>query len=421
MRGSSSIKLLAVLAVIGILVYSALYGLSFDMKRFGKEVQEILPGASKIKLGLDISGGVSATYVPEKEGQVTLEEMQSAKEVMRKRLDLKGLFDANVTTDLTRNWLIVDIPHEKDPEKAIRDMGRTAKIQFKDPDNKVVLEGNDVVSAKPVYGPVKQGMNAWYISLKLSSEGTKKFSEATGRLIGQPISIYLDEQMISAPTVETKIDSDTAIITGSFDENKARTEAALIQSGALPFTLKVLNSQYIGPSVGQKALQISIYAGIIAAAVILLFMIAYYRLPGLVSGVSLTAYASSMVLILAAAGITLTLPGIAGVILSVGMAVDTNVLIFERLKEELRSGKTLKTSLELGFKRAFKAVFDANMTTIIAAVVLLIFGTGPIQGFAWVLLIGVLLSMFTAITLTNFMMKQVVQITGSKYLKAYGA
>lgn len=404
MRGISLAKFLAVTLVIGILAYIAYIGVP---------IYKTSLGAKYVRQGLDLKGGVYIVYEPQTDDkQITKEQMDSAKRVIRKRLDNKGYNEASVTVD-ANNRLIVEIPDEKDPQKAVQDIGKTAKLQFRGPDGQVIVEGNDIVDAGYEKNQNKAG---WVVTLKFSGEATKKFAAATESISKLPegqnfISIHLDEMMISSPRVSHKIDSDSAIIEGTdFTSESSKELADLIRSGALPFSLKAVQVDGIGPILGQEALKISIQAGLLAFAIICVFMLFWYRLPGLVAVISLIAYTAVIILILSVLRnyIQLTLPGIAGIILSIGMAVDANIIIFERLKEELRAGKTLRGAVEVGFNRAFKTIFDANITTIIVGAVLWALGTGPIQGFAKVLIIGVVLSFLSAITLTRFLLIQVM-------------
>ena len=250
-----------------------------------------------------------------------------------------------------------------------------------------------------------------HVVLTFSEEGQKKFAEATEKLVGQTLSIYLDTECITAPTVQSKIDSNTAIITmgdGTYSEMKAQAEeyAMLIDSGTLPFNLDVISKEYVGPYIGQQALQVSIMAGIVGFIVVCIIMIVLYRLPGFAASISLTAYVAIILLIMSTTGISLTLPGIAGLILSIGMAVDANVIIFERLKEELKAKNSVSKAFERSSKHAMPAIIDGNITTVTVAILLYIFGIGPVKGFGIVLAIGVIVSMFTAVIVTRFILKQ---------------
>ena len=254
-----------------------------------------------------------------------------------------------------------------------------------------------------------------HVVLNFSSEGSAKFASATEQLVGQSMPIYLDTEMICAPTVQSKIDSNSAIITVGGNnhaemEQIAREYAMLIDSGSLPFNLSVINKEYIGPYVGQSALALSVRAGIVAFVLICLIMIVIYRLPGVIASCTLVDYVAILLLILSNTGVSLTLSGIAGLILSVGMAVDANVIIFERLKEELGQKVSYKKAFEKSFKNATSTIVDGNVTTIIVALVLYILGSGMVKGFGLVLALGVVLSLFSALVITRFMLKQIMPV-----------
>lgn len=416
MRGQSAVKFIAVLLLIAALGYVVVNGFNL---LWG--IPPIKSAKESITYGLDLKGGVYIVYKTDKENP-TEQEITTAKEIMRRRLDSQNLFDANVTADTTNGRLIVEIPNEKDPQKAVAYLGTTAKLTFNDPSGNVVCEGSDIAEAKYAYGPVSQnGPAVHHVQLKFTTDGAKKFADATTRLVGQNMSINLDGKMQSNPRINTAITGGEAIIEGYATRDEAKSIADLIQGGALPFGLKPIQVEYIGPTLGQTALDVSVMAGGIALALIIVFMVLYYRLPGVIASIALIAYTILMILIMMISKISLTLPGIAGIILSIGMAVDANVIIFERLKEELNNGKTLRAAIDAAFRRAFTAIFDANMTTILAGVVLWWLGTGPIQGFAIVLVIGVILSMFTALTLTRFMIKQFVDMDVVKNRWMYNA
>lgn len=423
MKLKSTICILLVLVLTVALGFGAYYGLNIGEK-------QIIPGTSAMRMGLDIAGGVRLVYKPIGEN-ITSDSLSIAQTVFRKRLDTKGLNEATVTideTNATNPMIVVEIPGFTDPKEASEFLGKTAKLQFVEPTtitnedgstsvmpdySKVVMEGADIVNAKALYGAVSDDPtvgSSYYIQLEISSEATKKFSEATGRLIGQPIFIQLDDTIISAPTVQAKIDTSTPIITGVFTQAEAEEQAELIASGALPFTLQVENQEYIGPTIGHQAFTVTLRAGFIALIFVALFLISIYRLPGFISVINLALFSAIYILIHQWGQITLTLPGIAGMILSIAMAVDSSVIIYERLREELKAGKTLKTSVDLAFGRAFTAIRDANFTTIISSLVLWYFGNGPVEGFAIALFIGTLLSLFMSMIVLKFMMKNTANI-----------
>lgn len=412
MKTKNVIKIVIFVAIVALISYFAVFGLNIGDRT-------IIKGARKINTGLDISGGVTLVYQaePEEGKEITEDDLKKSVAVIEKRLYAKNIFDYIVRYDVSTNQITVEIPVDtsdtsKDPLKAVEGLDQTAKVEFRDPDSNVLLSGEDIVSARYSDNPTDaSGLRSPHVELTFSEEGAKKFSEATGNLIGKKIAIYLDDNMLTDPVVNQQITSNNAIITmgeGTYSEKKANAEeyAMLIDSGALPFTLKVINKEYIGPYIGQQALEISIKAGIIALILICIIMIVVYRLPGFVSSVSLIAYIALTILIIANTNISLTLPGIAGLILSLGMAVDANVIIFERLREELKQKIGYKRAFERSFKNAMTAIIDGNVTTFTVAILLYIVGVGLIKGFGIILALGVVLSLITAVLLTKYLLKE---------------
>lgn len=425
MKKDNILKIIISTLAIGIFVYFSIFGLKIGDKT-------IIKSAKEIKTGLDISGGVTIVYQASAEEGTTIseEDLKKSEAVIRKRLEAKNIFDYIVRSDVANSQIHVEIPADindtsKDPLKAVEGLDKTAKIEFRDPDGNVLLAGDDIKSAKYSEDPTDNtGLPSPHVVLTFSEEGTKKFAEATEKLVGKVMAIYLDEEEITAPTVSSKIDSNTAVITmgqGTYAEKKAEAEqyAMLIDSGTLPFNLNVVNKDFVGPYIGQKALEVSIVAGIVALVVICLIMIACYRLPGFISSVALLVYVSIILFIMSLTGISLTLPGIAGLILSIGMAVDANVIIFERFQDEIKNRLTPVKAFEKSFKTAMTAIIDGNVTTFAVAILLYIFGIGPIKGFGIVLAIGVLASLFTAIIVTKFLLKQVIHLA-SKHPFLFG-
>lgn len=418
MKGKNIINFIIVLLVIVIFAYFSVFGLTINGKTY-------IMSAKNIKTGLDISGGVSITYQAVNEtGEISAEDLAKSETVIRKRLENINIYDFFVRTDESTKQILVEIPanvedQTKDPLEAVKGLDKTAKIEFRDPDGNILLSGTDIKGAKYSEEPTGSTTSTLsadpHVVLEFSEEGTKKFAEATEKLVGKTLAITMDGEEITAPYVNSKIDSNTAIITlgkGTYAEKKALAKeyAMLIDSGTLPFTLDVINKEYVGPYIGQQALEISVKSGIIALVLIAIFMLAVYRLPGLVAILSLIAYSALMLYIMVITNISVTLSGIAGAILSVGMAVDANVIIFERLKEELRQKFGYKKAFERSFKNAMSAILDGNITTIVIGLLLYIFGIGPVKGFGIVLAIGVLVSMLTAVILTRFILKQVLPL-----------
>ncbi|HHU69327.1 MAG TPA: protein translocase subunit SecD [Thermoanaerobacterales bacterium] len=411
MNVKNIIKLLAIIVLIFIVGYIALNGLNVGVYRI-KSVKE------SINLGLDLQGGIYVLLeATEKDDQpITNEKITGAIEVIRGRVDELGVAERIITRQGERR-IRIELPGIHDTEKALSIIGQTASLRFVGPDNEIVLTGNDIKDAKAVFGPNNEPM----VSLKLNTEGKDKFAEATKKFLNQQIAIYLDERLISAPVVDDVITTGEAVIKGLPSIEKAGELAMLIRAGALPVDLDVKEVRSIGPSLGAESLDKSLKAGLVGIILVLLFMIVYYRLPGIIADFSLLLYLILVMVAFAGIGVTLTLPGLGGLILSVGMAVDANVITFERIKEELKNGKTLKASIDSGFAHAFNAILDANITTLIAAVVLFYLGTGAIRGFAVTLSIGIIVSMFTSIVLTRYMLRLLVGSNIAKNIKLYGA
>ena len=423
----------AVVAVIAVFIATTISGLNLG-------VVEIPSATDGIRLGLDLQGGAMITFEARTEdGSVPSKaDMEIAKTVLRKRLDTANYTEGTVTA-AGDTRLTVEIPSVTDPEEAVALLGKTAVLEFRDADGNVIISGNEVKSAESVYGQVSEnGANQHHVVLSLTSEGREKFTQATKKAASQAsaeknyIDIYLDETLQSRPFVDasyasTGINSEEVVITNGSEDSlnpaggeESKTLANIINSGRLPFALEEIELRSVGPTLGEKALETSLFAGFIGLLLVMLFMILIYRLPGVVASISLAFYTALLVVIMSLLKVNLSLPGIAGIILSIGMAVDANVIIYERIKEELRVGKTLKASIDAGFKRAFTAILDSNVTTLIAAVVLYCFGMGTIRGFAITLGLGVVISMFTVLVVSRFLLYRLVDMN-IKSLKAYGA
>lgn len=423
----SLVKFVAILLAIVAILYVGLYGLDFtDSVRIPGILDE-----DGITQGLDLKGGTVIVYKAQTENP-SEDEMNTVVAMLRTRLDGQGYTEATITrqgSDKVR----VELPDVQDAKQAVETLGATAQLTFAetvsvDPnDQSKVVIGTEVMTGKEVknasmeYGQTEQGMtkNSYYISLELTEEGQKRFADATGRLVGQPIYIVMDGNVISAPRVQTRIDSPTCVITGEFTAEEASALAANIKSGQLPFSLEQVEVRTVSATLGDKALSNALMAGVIGLILVMLFMILIYRLQGLMSSLALLGYVGIVFIILANLHINLTLPGIAGIILSIGMAVDANVVIFERVKEELKLGKTVRSAVNAGFDRALSAVVDSNITTIIAAVILWFLGTGTIKGFGVTLFIGIVISMLSAIFVTKFLLKQMIGMN-VKNLWLYG-
>ena len=389
-------------------------------------IPSVLDNENGIRLGLDLVGGSRIVYeaeIPDGYNQANLaDDMNSVQKVIRQRLTDKGFTEATVT--LTgENRVTVEIPQITNPEEAVQTLGTTAQLTFIDADGKEWLTGSDIKKATYGYGrPTgNEVTDVHYVQVQFTSEGQKKFAEATGNIAARTdgtniMAIVMDNQVISSPSVSSQIDS---VISGSFTRDSASELGDLINAGQIPFSLKQVELRSVGPQLGADAMRTSLIAGLIGIALVMLFMLIVYRIPGLVASIALCFYMVIEALIFSLVRVNLSLPGIAGIILSIGMAVDANVIIFERVKEELKNGKTVKSAIDSGFKRAFTAILDSNITTLIACAVLFFLGTGTIVGFATTLGIGVIVSMFTALTVTHFLLNRMVDFH-IRNPKAYG-
>lgn len=374
--------------------------------------------AAQIEQGLDLSGGVDIVYEADQEF-VSESEMNAAISLLQGRMDWNGWTEAEVAKEGGKR-IRVQIPGVENAEEAIEKIGQTGQLSFVDSRGQVLLTGDMVATAEKQVGQIDEYSGSVpYVSLEFNEEGTKLFAEATAANIGQIIHIVMDEEIISSPVVQTEITNGQAMITGQFGGEEAEELAALIRAGSLPFNLNVLQMKNVGARLGADALSGGIRAGFVGIALVLVFMILKYKLLGAAADWALIIYIGLELVLLNIFHVTLTLPGIAGLVLSAGMAVDANIVIFERIKEELISGNTLRVSVRDGFKRATPAILDGNVTTLIAAVVLFFLGSGTVKGFATTLMIGIILSMFTALFVTRIIVNGMMQ-AGIHNPKYYG-
>ena len=377
----------------------------------------VIKGSNQMRFGIDIKGGVDATYEPLNLGRAaTTAELDSARTIIETRLDSKNILDRDVSIDKENGRILVRFPWKSDetdfnPQKAIAELGETARLTFRDSAGNILLEGKNVKESKPEYDTEKRTN---MVSLVFDSEGSKLFAEATGRLVNQRISIFMDDTPISSPTVNEQINEGRAVITGMANATEAKALSEKINSGALPFSLISRSHNTISPTLGSGALDVMVKAGICAFLLICIFMLLYYRLPGFVACIALLMQVTGQLLALSIPQFTLTLPGIAGVILSIGMGVDANIIIAERIKEELLEGKTLSAAIDSGFKRAFASVFDGNITVMIVALILMWLGSGAMLSFAYSLLTGVILNFIAGVTASRLMIKS---LSMNKFLR----
>ena len=392
LRARALVSLVAIIVVVAVCAYLGLCG-------FGKGtmINYLKPWGDALSLGLDLRGGVYTVYQAENNGDPDFDtKMESTVSILTSRLTRQGFTEATVTRQGS-DRIRVEIPNVSDPNQILTIIGTPAQLYFVDESGNNLMEGGMVKNAQAAQD--QDGKPC--IAFELTDEGAKIFAEATAANLGKTISITLDGETISRATVNTVIAGGKGEITGNFTADEAKNLATLILSGALPLNLTQLEVSAISATLGVEALDRAIQAGIIGVALVMLFMLFRYRLCGLVADIALTIYIMIVVLLLALTGAQLTLPGVAGIILGIGMAVDANVVIFERIREEVKNGRPIGSAVRKGFSNALSAIIDSNVTTIIAAVVLYAFGTGSVRGFALTLGIGVATSLVTAVFVTH--------------------
>ncbi|MCY0877783.1 MAG: protein translocase subunit SecD [Firmicutes bacterium] len=358
----------------------------------------INPITSHLQYGLDLRGGVTATYQaePTPGAPVNANAMAKAMEILSYRVNKLGVSEP-VIQEVGSNRITVDLAGVKNPEAALRYLGQTALLQIKSPKGKVLLTGADLSGA---VGAIQNG--SYVVDLTFNSKGTTLFREATTKYLHQTLPIYLDGKLLEAPVVDSVIPNGKAVLEGGFTSlAQAQKTALLLQSGALPVKLKILSVETISATLGHQSIVASKRAAAIAIVLIALFMVFWYRLAGFFADLALGVYAFLLIGALWAIHATITIPGIAGMILSMGMAVDANVIIFSRVREEIVNGKTPRAAIEAGFRNAIRAILDSNATTFISAIILFFLGSGSVKGFALTLMIGIVISLFTAVVLTR--------------------
>ena len=398
------------LGLLGLLVVLGIFGFfGYDTLQKSKLVTDengVTSQNGGIKLGLDLAGGVSITYQA-KEENPSAEDMSDTQYKLQQRVQNYSS-EAEVYQE-GGNRINVDIPGVTDANKILEELGKPGSLQFYDENWNVVLEGTDVASAKAViYKDQQTGNNNYEVALTFTDEGTKKFADVTAANVGKKIAIVYDNVMYSNPS-----------ISGMTSYEEAENLASTIRIGSLSLELEELRSNVVGAKLGQEAITTSLKAGAIGFGIVCVFMIAVYLIPGLAASLALCLYVALMLILLAAFEVTLTLPGIAGIILSIGMAVDANVIIFTRIKEEIGLGKTVHSAIKTGFAKALSAIVDGNVTTLIAAAVLYWRGSGTVKGFATTLALGIVLSMFTALFVTKFTLNTLYNL-GFQDQKFYG-
>ena len=409
---SKSVFFLVVI-LIATFAYTAFAGISAGG-------MEIPSAVSKIKQGLDLKGGVFVLY--EADTDITGTELDDIMDqtiaVFRKRIDSMGLTEPLIVREGEKR-IRIELPGVENAQQALDTIGKTAQLQFITVREEIVVTGADVKNAKVV---IDQKENTPVVALEFTPEGAQKFADATAKLAvnQEPLLIVLDNEVISSPVVNVAIPDGNATISGNFTVESASELANLIRGGALPVNFTEVQSSIVTATLGEDALARSITGALIGIALVMVFMTVYYRIPGLSASIALSGYMVIVAYIYQLIGVTLTLPGIAALILSVGMAVDANVIIFERIKEEIRDGKSVRVAIDSGFKKAMSTILDSQITTFIAGIVLYYFGTGQIKGFAITLMIGIIASMFTALFVTKLILRNMVNGFSIKDKKLFG-
>ncbi len=376
-----------------------------------------------MKLGLDLKGGVYAVLEATAENpneEIDSETMDSLIEVLDRRINGIGVAES-VVQKAGSNRVIIELPGVKDTKEAINMIGKTALLEFKIMDEngnlgETLLTGGALKKAQVGQGQLGDPQ----INFELKPEGAIKFAKITRENVGKQLAIVLDGKVQTAPVIKTEISGGSGSISGNYTVEEAQKTAMLLNSGALPIKAEIIETRTVGASLGDESIAASLVAGKVGITLVMAFMLLFYRVPGLIADIALVCFGIINFGVINFIGATLTLPGIAGFILSTGMAVDANVIIFERIKEELKFGNTIRGAVKSGFSKGFIAIFDSNLTTLIITTILFVFGTGPVKGFAVTLTVGTLASMFTAITITRVLLDIFVEVFKVKNLKLFG-
>ena len=397
MKGKSKSKskssILFVISVVAIILL-AFVGFKV-IKIAGWEVKSFNNAITK---GLDLQGGVSV-LMEIQEDDVSSDVRQRTKQLLELRVNKIGVAETVVTEEGEKR-IRIDIPGAYDSNEIVDGLSKTGNLEFKDADGNVVLTGKDVKDATAILDDTSRPV----VSLELNADGQEKFAEVTANNIGKTISIYMDDEVVSSPVVQNTITNGKAVINGMSSMDEATKLAGVISSGALPVSIKAVSINNVGAQLGSEALPNAVKAGVIGIGIIFLFAIIYYRIPGIFASIALTLYITLVLLVFTELKVALTLPGIAALLLTIGMAVDANILIFERIKEELKNGISVKSAVKAGFENAMSSIVDSNSTTFIAALILYFIGSGSVKGFAVTLMIGIVLSLFTALIVTKTLM-----------------
>lgn len=392
-------------SILFILCIVAIFSLAFTgFKGFEIAGWEFKSFNKAITKGLDLQGGVSV-LMEIQEDDVPSDVRQRTKQLLELRVNKIGVSETIVTEEGEKR-IRVDIPGAYNSSEIVDGLSKTGNLEFKDPEGNVVLTGKDVKEATAILDDTSRPV----VSLELNEEGQAKFAEATANNIGKTISISMDNEVVSQPVVQSAITDGKAVINGMSSMDEATKLSGIISSGALPGTVKAVSVKNVGAQLGAEAFPNAIKAGVIGISLIFIFMILWYRVPGILASIALTLYITLVLLVFVEMGVALTLPGIAALLLTVGMAVDANILIFERIREELTRGVSVKSAVKSGFENAMSSIVDSNATTFIAALILYFIGSGTVKGFAVTLMIGIVLSLITALVVTKILMNFAVDI-----------
>lgn len=391
-KGKSTVLFLLCVIAILTLAFAGFKGIKVAGWEF-KPISEVLTK------GLDLQGGISVLMEAE-DPNVDAKAIEQTRDMLDLRVNELGVAETVVTIEGDTR-IRIDIPGSHNSDEIVNKLKTTGNLTFKDEEGNIILTGKEDV--KEASAGINQQNQQPEIFLELTDAGKAKFADATAANLGKKISIYMDDQLVSAPTVNSVINDGRASITGSSSLEEATQTANIINSGALPINIKVASTSNIGAQLGAEALPNAMKAGVIGVAIIFIFMICYYRVPGIITSIALIFYITLTLISFVEADVTLTLPGIAALLLTIGMAVDANVLIFERVREELALGVTIKSAVKRGFENALSSIVDSNVTTIIAALVLYYMGSGPVKGFAVTLMIGIVVSLFTSLVVTKIL------------------
>lgn len=406
-KKKARVVLVGMVALLALLIYTSAVG-------FGKTGT----GAAKnIILGLDLSGGVSITYQAKGDETPSEEDMKDTIYKLQQRVT--GYSTEAQVYQEGSDRINIEIPGVSDANAILEELGKPGSLEFRLEDGTVVLTGNQVADAAAKTQQDNMGNREYVVQLELTKDGKEAFAKATAENVGKAIEIVYDDHVISAPTVNEAIPDGTAIISGMADAEEAQNLASSIRIGSLSLELEEIRSNVVGAQLGEDAIRTSLIAGAIGIALVIIFMIIVYALPGVVAGLSLLIYVGLTLVSLNAFDLTLTLPGIAGIILTIGMAVDANVIIYARIREEIAAGKSVKAAIKTGFQKALSAILDGNITTLIAAFVLNLMGTGSVKGFAQTLALGIVLSMITALVISRLIVMSLYEL-GFKEEKYYG-